>query len=170
MLRDVSDHGRAVEVEPRLGLQNGDEGDGSRAVARERGRNVAIVWFTVQDDMGHAFAAFSADSGRTFGEPVRMDEASALGRVDIELLPDGYAVATWIEFAEERSQFTARRVHPSGRKSDLVTVASIEGARASGYPRIARSDDELVFAWTESKDGKLRVRTAVTRVATATTE
>ncbi|MFN2447179.1 MAG: hypothetical protein ABR606_16555 [Vicinamibacterales bacterium] len=84
--------------------------------------------------------------------------------MDIELLPDGSAVATWIEFADQRSQFSARRVYSSGRKSDLTTVAAIEGARASGYPRVAQSDDELVFAWTESKDGKLRVRTAKTRV------
>ncbi|MCA1586445.1 MAG: hypothetical protein LC791_17295 [Acidobacteria bacterium] len=129
-----------------------------------RGRTVAIAWFTVKNDVGHAYAAFSLDAGRTVGEPIQLDETSALGRVDIELLPDGSAVATWIEFADQRSQFSARRVYSSGRKSDLTTVAAIEGARASGYPRVAQSDDELVFAWTESKDGKLRVRTAKTRV------
>jgi hypothetical protein len=85
--------------------------------------------------------------------------------VDIELLPDGSAVATWIEFSDSRSQFTARRVHPLGRKSNLTTVATIEGARASGYPRVAQSGDTLVFAWTESKDGKLRVRAAATGIA-----
>jgi hypothetical protein len=52
-------------------------------------------------------------------------------------------------------------VYPSGRTSNLTTVAAIEGARASGYPRVARSGDELVFAWTESKDGNHRVRTAL---------
>ncbi|MFN2444349.1 MAG: sialidase family protein [Vicinamibacterales bacterium] len=135
-----------------------------------RGRNVAIAWFTVKDDVGHAYAAFSSDAGRTFGAPTRLDQTSALGRVDIDLLPDGSAVATFIEFAEQRSQFSARRIHASGRKSDLATVAAIEGARASGYPRVARLGDELVFAWTESKDGKLRVRTAVTRIATGTLE
>jgi hypothetical protein len=135
-----------------------------------RGRNVAIAWFTVQDDVGHAFAAFSADAGRTFGEPIRLDEASALGRVDVELLEGGSAVATWIEYAEAGSRFTARVVHPSGRKSGLVTVAAIEGARASGYPRVARSGDELVFAWTESKDGKLRVRTAKSPLPARTTD
>jgi len=134
-------------------------------VLSAHGRNVAIAWFTVNDDVGHAYAAFSADAGRTFGTPIRVDETSALGRVDIDLLSDGSAVATWIEFADQRSRFSARKVHPSGRKSDLVPVAAIEGARASGYPRVARWGDELVFAWTESHDGQLRVRTAVTRAA-----
>lgn len=129
-----------------------------------RGRDVAIAWFTVKDDVGHAYAAFSADAGRTFGQPIRLDETSALGRVDIELLPDGSAVATWIEFGEQRSRLAARLVHPSGQTSALTTIAAIDGARASGYPRVARGGDELVFAWTESKDGQFRLRTAVTRV------
>jgi hypothetical protein len=125
-----------------------------------RGRDVAIAWFTVKDDVGHAYAAFSGDAGRTFGAPVQLDDTAGLGRVDIELLPDGSAVATWIEFADQRSQFSTRRVDPSGRKSAMTRVAEIAGARASGYPRVARSGDELVFAWTESTEGKLRVRTA----------
>jgi len=132
-----------------------------------RGRDVGIAWFTVKDHVGHAYAAFSADAGRTFGTPIRLDETSALGRVDLELLPDGSAVATWIEFAEQRSRLSARRVHPSGRTSALTTVAAIDGARASGYPRVSRSGEELVFAWTESKDGTFRVRTAVTHVTHA---
>lgn len=131
-----------------------------------RGRNVAIAWFTVKDDAGHAYAAFSSDAGRTFGEPIRLDGTSALGRVDIELLPDGSAVATWIEFAEQRSEFSARRIHPSGPTSERVTLAAIEGARTSGYPRVERDGDELTFAWTESRTGVLRVRTARTVTST----
>lgn len=125
-----------------------------------RGRDVAIAWFTVANDVGHAYAAFSSDAGRTFGAPVRLDEASALGRVDIELLPDGSAVATWIEFADKQSQLSTRMVHPSGRRSRRLTVTAIDGARASGYPRVAAAGGELVFAWTESHDGHSRVRTA----------
>ena len=56
-----------------------------------RGRNVVLTWFTVKDDVGHAYAAFSSDAGRTFGAPIRLDAVSALGRVDVALLPDGSA-------------------------------------------------------------------------------
>ena len=128
------------------------------------------IWFTVQGDAGQAFVAFSSGAGRTFGEPIRLDEASALGRVDVELLEDGSAVATWIEYSETGSQLAARVMHPSGRKSGLVSVAAIEGARASGYPRVARSGDELVFAWTESVGGKPRVRTARSPLPARTTD
>jgi hypothetical protein len=126
-----------------------------------RGRDVAIAWFTVTGDEGHAFAAFSKDAGRTFGAPIRLDDAVSLGRVDVELLDDGSAIATWIEFAEQRSTVRARRVSPSGSKSAATAVAALEGSRASGYPRLARHGDELVFAWTDTGGGSPRVQTAV---------
>lgn len=129
------------------------------------GRRVALAWFTGKGDAGHAYVAFSSDAGRTFGAPIRLDTTSAIGRVDVELLADGSAAATWIEFADQTSTFSVRRVSPDGSRSPAMAVAAVEGARASGYPRVARhratgSGDELVFAWTESKAGVLRVRTA----------
>src|SRR5687768_13540789 len=39
-----------------------------------RGRDVAVAWFTVKEDQGRAFAAFSQDAGRTFGGPIRLDD------------------------------------------------------------------------------------------------
>jgi len=125
-----------------------------------RGRDVVLAWFTVKDDVGHAYAAFSADAGRTFGTPIRLDETSALGRVDIALLPDGSALATWIEFADQKSSFSMRRVNASGRTSPITAVSAISGARASGYPRIAVHGDEAVFAWTENEAGQASIKTA----------
>jgi hypothetical protein len=141
---------------------------GERPDAERAGRDVAIAWFTVKHDVGQAYLAFSRDAGRSFGAPVRLDDGGSLGRVDVELLPDGSAVATWIEFADQRAQFRARLVTRDGRRSAPVTVAGMAGSRASGYPRVALHDDELVFAWTEANEGALRVRTAVARLASTT--
>ncbi len=112
------------------------------------GRQVVLAWFTVKDEVGHAYAAFSSDAGRSFGPPIQLDDAAALGRVDVALLPDGSALATWIEFAGQRSSFATRRVEASGRRSPVTTVTAIAGARASGYPRLAVDRGEVVFAWT----------------------
>lgn len=131
------------------------------------GRRVAIAWFTAQGEKGHAFAAFSADAGRTFGAPVRLDEFSALGRVDIVLLDDGSAVATWIEFQEGKAQFMMRHVAAGGARSAAMPVAAMAASRAAGYPRLARAGDELVFAWTESGQPS-RVLTAVAAVPQST--
>lgn len=129
-----------------------------------RGRDVALAWFTAQGDQPRAFVAFSKDAGRTFGSPIRLDDAGCLGRVDVELLSDGSAVASWIEFAEERAQFRVRRVSSSGTKSQSVTVSALAGTRASGYPRIAAHGEEAVFAWTESENGRSQVHTAIARI------
>ena len=134
-------------------------------VMSARGRTVVLAWFTAAGDQGRAFVAFSRDAGRTFGSPIRVDDAGSLGRVDVELLEDGGAVASWIEFADQRAQFRIRRVDPAGGRGASTTVSGLEGTRASGYPRLARHGDELVFAWTESRDGQLRVQTAVSRAA-----
>jgi hypothetical protein len=139
--------------------------NGPTLSARER--DVVLAWFTVKDDVGHAYAAFSSDAGRTFGTPIRLDETSALGRVDVALLPDGSALATWIEFAEQQSSFSMRRVEPSGRTSARTAVTAIAGARASGYPRIAFDRNEVVFAWTENQAGQSVVKTAAAQLPAA---
>jgi hypothetical protein len=127
------------------------------------GRTVAIAWFTARGDQGRAFAAFSTDAGASFGAPIRLDDVSALGRVDIELLADGSAIATWIEFADGAARFMARRVTASGHRGPAVAVAGINAGRASGYPRLARYGTEVVFAWTETGETP-GVRTAIARV------
>ena len=53
--------------------------------------------------------------------------------------------STWIEFADQKSSFSMRRVEPSGRTSPMTAVTAISGARASGYPRIAVDRDEVVL-------------------------
>jgi hypothetical protein len=129
-----------------------------------RGRNVVLAWFNAKDDQGRAFAAFSQDAGRSFGAPIRLDDVGALGRVDVELVGDGSAIASWIEFADQRAQFRVRRIERSGARSQSVTVSSLSGSRASGYPRIAASGDDAVFAWTENAQSGSRVQTAVARL------
>ena len=117
------------------------------------GRNVAVAWFVAKNDQGQAFAAFSNDAGRTWGQPIRLDDAASLGKVEIEMLDDGSAVAAWMEFANQRSQFRVRRIEASGAKSAPVTVAGAAGTgRAGGVPRMARSGSELVFAWVDTPE------------------
>ena len=132
------------------------------------GKNVALAWFTAKGDEGHTFVAFSSDSGKTFGKPIQLDDASALGRVDVTLLSDSSAAATWIEFADGKAQFRMRRVTSAGERSPAMTVAGLSANRASGYPRMAQSGQELIFAWTESGT-PTKVATARMALRTLTT-
>jgi hypothetical protein len=120
-------------------------------------RDVAVAWFTAQDGMGRTLVAFSRDAGRTFAAPVRVDDTASIGRVGVELLGAHSAAVTWVEAAGERSSFMVRLIDAAGRRGRAVRIGDSSGAR---YPRVARSGDELLFAWTEAEGGAPRVRTA----------
>jgi hypothetical protein len=124
-----------------------------------RGRDVAIAWFAARDDQPQAYVAFSSDAGRTFGSPIRLDDQATLGRVDVELLPDGSAAAGYVEFADKKASFRVRRVERSGARSAPISVAGMAGSRASGLPRMVLNGDELVLAWVD-REGGSQVRTA----------
>jgi len=118
-----------------------------------RGRAVAVAWFTAVGDQPHSYAAFSSDAGRSWGPPIRLDDRASLGRVDIELLDDGTAVATWMEYSDAKGGFRARRIARTGARSAALEVAASVGGRATGHPHIGRAGNELVFAWAEGTGG-----------------
>jgi hypothetical protein len=122
-----------------------------------KGRDVAVAWFMAKNDQGRAFVAFSHDAGRTFGPPVRVDDAGSLGRLGVQLLDDGSAAVIWIEKSSQRSQFRVRIINPAGSRSAPVTIADTEGSR---YPRIARDHDELLFSWVDTDKGSSQIRIA----------
>lgn len=122
-----------------------------------RGRDVAVAWFTGAGGAGRAWAAFSSDAGRTFGQPVRIDDEGSTGRVQVAWLKDGAAVVSWVEFAKGPSQLRVRRVTKRGDRSPPVTIAHGVGTQ---FPRMAAARDEIVFAWIENSRGSSRVRTA----------
>jgi hypothetical protein len=111
----------------------------------------------MQSAQGRAFVAFSNDAGRTFGQPIRVDDTSSLGRVQLALLADGAAAVAWVEFENGRSQFRVRRIDRTGTRGPAATLADGLGTQ---HPRMVRRADELIFAWTESSKGSTRVRTA----------
>ncbi|MCZ6856954.1 MAG: sialidase family protein, partial [Gemmatimonadetes bacterium] len=112
---------------------------------------VVIAWYSAPDGNGHASVAFSRDDGVTFGGPVRVDDGNPLGRVDVELLQDGSALVVWLEKVGTEAEVRARRVEPSGVTGPSWIVTQTSQARRSGFPHMARSGDDLVFAWTDGE-------------------
>ena len=123
-----------------------------------RGDRVAIVWFTAADRIPRVRAAFSSDGGATFGEPIEVNEGKPLGRVDIELLDDHTAVASWLEADDENAGILLRRLSADGTLGPIRRVGVTSGSRASGFPRLALSGDELLVAWTvPGPEGGIRI-------------
>lgn len=119
-----------------------------------RGRQVAAAWFSAPNDNGRAFAAFSQDAGKTWTAPIRLDDNASLGHVDIEMLDDGSAIASWMEFAGGKSQLKVRRITAAGQRSAAAEVPGV--GRVSGYPRMTRMGNEILLAWTDSGAGQVK--------------
>ena len=114
-----------------------------------RGNRVVVAWFTAANDSPRVKVAFSSNAGETFGAPIRVDGGAPGGRVDVEMLADGSALVSWIErTGGDTAAVRVRRVSPNGASGSPVTIATSSAARASGFPRIALSGDEALFAWT----------------------
>jgi len=128
------------------------------------GERVAAAWYTGANDDPAVFVAFSSDAGKTFGSPVRVDSVGGkgtLGRVDLVTRPDGAALLTWIHAEASSARIMAREISPNGSMGKPVTVAVTSAKRASGFPRMVRSGDRVIFAWTEAGDpAHIRAATA----------
>ena len=84
--------------------------------------------------------------------------------MDTLLLPDGSALVCWMSGTVESGAIKVRRIRQDGKLAPASEIAKIDIARSSGFPRMARLNDEVHFAWTEF--GKpSHVRTAVADVS-----
>ncbi|MGH7482720.1 MAG: sialidase family protein [Longimicrobiales bacterium] len=118
------------------------------AVAAD-GEQAVVAWYTAARDTPRVHVAFSADTARTFGPPVRIDDGSPVGRVDVAYVPGG-AFVVWLEEVEDGAEIRGRLVRPGDSlEGEAVTLAASSAARASGFPRIAVTDERLFLTWTD---------------------
>ena len=128
-----------------------------------RDSRVAVAWFTAPDAEGRVNVIQSEDGGQTWGAPVRVDDGEPIGRVQVVLLENGEALVTWLEVDESGTHLALRRLRNDGGLGPALRVAESSASRSSGFPRLAVSGQEVVFAWSDSAEPP-RVRTAVLRL------
>ena len=124
--------------------------NGPRVAAQ--GNSLAIAWFSMPESEGQVNLIFSPDGGATFGNPIRVDEGNAIGRVDVVLINDKNAMVSWME----GNVIKAIRVNADGTKEDPIVIASSSDSRSSGFPQMTKSKDRLIFAWTDDKDKTIK--------------
>jgi hypothetical protein len=123
------------------------------------GDTVVIAWYTAPEQQARVQVARSADGGVTWSDPVQVDLGDPLGRVDIELLPDGSAFVVWLERTAEAAVM-GRWVDSMGAIGEPFLIAATTESRGSGFPRTARVGDTVFVAWRDMEgDGAVRVRT-----------
>ena len=142
-----------------------------------RGDTVAAVWFTMGGRKARVRAALSKDGGDTFAPPIDIDDGFPLGRVDIEILPSGETLLSWLGRGDQgAAEIKAAFIDQGGVLKPAFKVATTSMARASGFPRLELSGKEVMFAWTEVQPAATegaglppasRVRTSVMSLGSA---
>jgi len=89
---------------------------------------------------------------------VQIDDGNPLGRTDVDLLPDGSALVTWLEIVGDQAEWRVKRVGTDGRIVDRWKVGSAPRTRQAGFARTALAGGDLFVAWTASgPEGGVRI-------------
>lgn len=133
-------------------------------VLASRGDNLVAAWYSEAGDAPKVMAIISSDGGRSFGEPMQLDDGAPAGRVDAVYLEDGSALVTWLETTETSGEIRLRKIRSDGTLGPAMTIAEASTARAVGFPRMIRAGTRLIFAWTEVGE-PTRIRLAESRIS-----
>ena len=132
--------------------------NGPKAVSL--GNNLVVAWFTAAGDHPKVNLVFSNDGGEHFDPPIRVDDADAIGRVDVVLLNAKIAIVSWMESKNKLAQLKAVKISRSGKKSEAIIVTQMDGSRNSGFPQMELVGDKVYFAWTDFNKDVSKIKTA----------
>ena len=113
------------------------------------GDDVAVAWFTGANDVGAVKVAFSDNAARSFGTPVRIDLGNPIGRVDLELLDDGTALVSWVEWVDGNEVLYLCQTDGGTGCIARQLLATNSAGASINFPRMARLGREIFVAWTQ---------------------
>jgi hypothetical protein len=122
-----------------------------------KSKNVVVAWYTGAEKP-KVKVAFSADSGINFSEPIVLDDAAPIGRVDVAWTSWDEAVVTWMRPKGKQAEIVAQRVDLSGKKGTPFVVTTTSMERSSGFPITARLGNDIWVAYTTGETA-MRVNT-----------
>jgi len=137
---------------------NGCPVNGPVIAAKEK--NVAVAWYSEADSNPVVKIAFSNNTGESFNQAVKVNEAKTIGRVDLLMLDDGSALVSWIEGNAQKAELKARQVKTDGTMSEPFIIAQTSIERKSGFPKMIKVANEMIFASTDVATNRIRVSVA----------
>jgi hypothetical protein len=136
-------------------------------VVTAAGTAAAVAWFTGAGNSPKTLVAFSADEGKSFGQPIRIDIDAkvTLGRLAMVMPSADRVLVSSLERTDSGARLVLRDVRRDGRISAPVEISSATPERSGGFARLATSGTRVVVAWTDVRPGApTAVRTAIAEV------
>lgn len=116
---------------------------------------LAVSWFTGANDAPKVNTIFS--EGLNFGDDLKqINIGNTNGRVDVCLIDEENAVVSWMESENDQFFIKARTVKNNikGVMGEPITIAKLDGSRSSGFPKVVKNGEDLIFTWTDTKKQK----------------
>ena len=133
-------------------------------VVTASGTAAAVAWFTGAGNVPKTLVAFSADEGKSFGQPIRidLDAKVTLGRMAMVMPSADRVLVSSLERTDTGAHLVLRDVRRDGRVSAPVEISAATPERSGGFARLATSGTKVVVAWTDVRPGApAQVRTAI---------
>ena len=120
--------------------------------------NIAVSWFTVIDGKPRVNLSFSESYGDSFGDPIKINDYDAIGRVDVAFLNDQEVLVSYMEGDDVGTYLRIKKVSIDGKVSEPITISKIDGGRNSGVPQLEILDNEAFIVWTvfENENNQLK--------------
>ena len=112
-------------------------------------RLVAVAWFTGAKGVSAVKIAFSDDDGRSFATPLIIEHQDPIGRVDLEMLPDGSALVSWVEWIDGNEVISICRASQKHGCKTQQLLALNAGNEPLNFPRLERVNEDVYLVWTQ---------------------
>ncbi len=113
----------------------------------------AVAWFGLVAGTPEVKVAFTDDYGTSFSPPVLVErgtaEAATLGRVDLEWINTDTVIVSWLTARGADAEIRYRTVDIDGAVGAVNVLAETSPSRSSGFPRMARAGERVIFVWRQ---------------------
>ncbi|GAB5412855.1 MAG: hypothetical protein Cons2KO_04580 [Congregibacter sp.] len=122
------------------------------------GEQLAVAWFTANEEIPRVKLALSDDGGRRFAAPTEVASVNTNGRIDTAILDGGEVVVSWLATEGKQAHIMLSRFTAQGTQLDVTTVADTSASRQSGFPVIESVGESVYVTWTDvSSTSQVRV-------------
>ena len=120
--------------------------------------NLAVSWFTVADGKPSVNLSFSESYGSSFSNPIKINDYTAIGRVDVAFLNDSEVMVSYMEVDDVGTYLRLKKVSIDGKVSEPITISKIDSGRNTGVPQLEILDNEIYIVWTvfENENNQLK--------------
>ena len=120
--------------------------------------NLAVSWFTVADGKPSVNLSFSESFGSSFSNPIKINDSTAIGRVDVAFLNDNEVLVSYMEVDDVGTYLRLKKVSIDGKVSESITISKIDSGRNTGVPQLEILDNEIFIVWTvfENENNQLK--------------